>query len=456
MKIINTSLFLFLFQIYFLFITQSYAQDSLYLVGTITGESYDKRIIDVRGIGDVNGDGYDDFMITYRNNVMKLFLGSPTLDLLPDITFNPPGNDTTLFIGISSDIGDVNNDGYDDFTIRGSFGTFPKGKVFFYLGGEIIDTIPVAEFYEPWIQDYFGLTVAGMGDINKDGFDDFIICSNYNWSNGHGFAYLFWGGDTISWERSLTFASPQDTIDDFFGTTVANVGDINNDEFNDIAISATSWGAFSDTGKVYIYYGGDTISTIPYNTLIGDEVTNIGDINGDERTEFAILSLQQGTHIYFSLDSVEAFIGGNFSSGNINNDEFGDFIIGNTDYRNSSGVMVGGAFVYLGSENLDSVYEFKLEGENQWGEFSKTMSTADINGDGFDELFVLAPGYPDYQDPLGKVYIYSYKNIVGAKNNEKNLPINFKLYQNYPNPFNPKTVIGYRLSVTGFILLKVY
>src|SRR5690606_34320058 len=224
----------------------------------------------------------------------------------------------------------------------------------------------------------------------------------------------------------------------------------------DIAISATSWGAFSDTGKVYIYYGGDTISTIPYNTLIGDEVTNIGDINGDERTEFAILSLQQGTHIYFSLDSVEAFIGGNFSSGNINNDEFGDFIIGNTDYRNSSGVMVGGAFVYLGSENLDSVYEFKLEGENQWGEFSKTMSTADINGDGFDELFVLAPGYPDYQNPLGKVYIYSYKNIVDVENDKKNLLINFNLNQNYPNPFNPETVISYRLSVTGFISIKVY
>src|SRR5690554_3355467 len=153
MKIINTSLFLFLFQIYFLFITQSYAQDSLYLVGTITGESYDKRITDVRGIGDVNGDRYDDFMITYRNNVMKLFLGSPTLDLLPDITFNPPGNDTTLSIGTSSGIGDVNNDGFDDFTIRGSFSEYPKGKVFLYFGAETIGTIPVTEFYEPWIED---------------------------------------------------------------------------------------------------------------------------------------------------------------------------------------------------------------------------------------------------------------------------------------------------------------
>jgi hypothetical protein len=32
----------------------------------------------------------------------------------------------------------------------------------------------------------------------------------------------------------------------------------------------------------------------------------------------------------------------------------------------------------------------------------------------------------------------------------------FVLFQNYPNPFNPNTVIGYRLSVNGYITLKVY
>ncbi|MBS3944588.1 MAG: T9SS type A sorting domain-containing protein, partial [Melioribacter sp.] len=32
----------------------------------------------------------------------------------------------------------------------------------------------------------------------------------------------------------------------------------------------------------------------------------------------------------------------------------------------------------------------------------------------------------------------------------------FMLYQNYPNPFNPNTVIGYQLSVGGYVQLKVY
>jgi len=40
--------------------------------------------------------------------------------------------------------------------------------------------------------------------------------------------------------------------------------------------------------------------------------------------------------------------------------------------------------------------------------------------------------------------------------NEKFLPNNFILYQNYPNPFNGESVISYRLSVAGYVTLKIY
>ncbi|MBK9334558.1 MAG: T9SS type A sorting domain-containing protein [Ignavibacteria bacterium] len=44
-------------------------------------------------------------------------------------------------------------------------------------------------------------------------------------------------------------------------------------------------------------------------------------------------------------------------------------------------------------------------------------------------------------------------NIINPINET---PENFKLFQNYPNPFNPKTIISFQLSVTGFIIIKVY
>jgi len=44
-------------------------------------------------------------------------------------------------------------------------------------------------------------------------------------------------------------------------------------------------------------------------------------------------------------------------------------------------------------------------------------------------------------------------NIINPTNET---PENFKLFQNYPNPFNPETIISFQLSVTGFIIIKVY
>ncbi len=149
------------------------SQDSLYLVGTITNESVAKRITEVKGIGDVNGDGYDDFMVTTFNNEVKLYLGSSTFNLTPSIIFHYPGKDSLHTSENCAGIGDVNGDGYNDFLIRGHFGDwgFPEGKVFLYYGGSTIDTIPKYEFYERWIQDWFGLFMEGVGDTNKDGFD---------------------------------------------------------------------------------------------------------------------------------------------------------------------------------------------------------------------------------------------------------------------------------------------
>ncbi len=123
------------------FFPETKAQDSLYLVDTITGESYQKRITNVDRVGDVNGDGYDDFMIASRTGkirkdmgIVQLFLGSSTLDLTPDVTFHYPCCDTLNNLGNASEIGDVNGDGYDDFAISGYFGDFgfAKGKVFLY------------------------------------------------------------------------------------------------------------------------------------------------------------------------------------------------------------------------------------------------------------------------------------------------------------------------------------
>lgn len=128
----------------------SRCQDSLYLIGTITGESTENNITDVKGIGDVNDDEYEDYIVISKFHA-KLYLGSSIMALIPGVIFHYPGKDSvdTFFVECGG-IGDANGDGYADFAIRGSFSDWgsPKGKVFVYLGGKTIDTIPKYEFYD--------------------------------------------------------------------------------------------------------------------------------------------------------------------------------------------------------------------------------------------------------------------------------------------------------------------
>jgi len=84
--------------------------------------------------------------------------------------------------------------------------------------------------------DQFGLSVAGAGDVNGDGFADVIVGARFKNGTLYGAAYIYYGGPGADASPDLTLTGAVHS--DGFGNSVAGAGDINGDGFADVIVGA--------------------------------------------------------------------------------------------------------------------------------------------------------------------------------------------------------------------------
>ncbi|MEW5761567.1 MAG: integrin alpha, partial [Candidatus Thermoplasmatota archaeon] len=147
--------------------------------------------------------------------------------------------------------------------------------------------------------DNFGWSVAGKGDVNKDGFGDIVIGAPNNDAKGvdAGRVYIYYGGYDENVDVILTGSSDYDN----FGNSVAIVGDLNKDGYDDVLVGAPQFGKYKGTGYAELFFGGSPMNYIP------DIRFDIGNISHPELYAFG-----------FSVSS----------AGDVNNDSYPDIIIG--------------------------------------------------------------------------------------------------------------------------------
>ncbi|XP_011901584.1 PREDICTED: integrin alpha-3 isoform X2 [Cercocebus atys] len=98
---------------------------------------------------------------------------------------------------------------------------------------------------------YFGSAIA-LADLNNDGWQDLLVGAPYYFERKEevgGAVYVFMNqaGTSFPAHPSLLLHGPSGSA---FGLSVASIGDINQDGFQDIAVGAP----FEGLGKVYIYH----------------------------------------------------------------------------------------------------------------------------------------------------------------------------------------------------------
>jgi hypothetical protein len=106
--------------------------------------------------------------------------------------------------------------------------------------------------------DDMGHAVAGAGDVNDDGFDDFLIGAPGAYA-GAGFAAGVFGADlapVLVPAVQLLGTAPGDAA----GTAVSAAGDVNGDGFDDIAVGAPySDLTAEDAGAAYLVWGANDL-----------------------------------------------------------------------------------------------------------------------------------------------------------------------------------------------------
>lgn len=325
--------------------------------------------------------------------------------------------------------GDINGDGTDDLLVASPsegdeclFVDFCRGRLRVFLGGADVDgnlTLAPAEITDPGVNTslYGFLSLSIVPSLNGDAFDD-VVAFGYADDFSEFVDVLYGQGaapylDAANRVR-FTFPSNHSVL------RVSSIGDVNNDDQPDLAVITRLVGS-PEVEQVFVIFGTGTDLVGPIdvgiggpnvailsstNSGVGFAMTGLGDVTGDGIDDFAIDGAAPDNRIYvvpgretWPDSSVGAFVeldglpgptcvgdcGAELSSGDLNGD-------GRTDLV-ALDISSTRVFLQNTSNAFPATQSYSLlvgGGRNTTVSRRGGLAVSDINGDGFDDVFVTA------------------------------------------------------------------
>ncbi len=266
----------------------------LFVTHRIPGNGYTIKTYPASRPSDFNGDGYNDFLcVHYENGLtrMKIMFGGAEFDTIPDWSSNQfEPNSPSFRTG-----GDVNGDGYDDFILNGKT---------LYLGGDPMDTTALWTYESPDTTDRRLHSFVLFPDVNNDGYDDWGCYWTENTEQyNHDGWYLFYGsahpdfipdvdleGSHSIWDTSGELCGGDINGDGLGDVITINRGGYGND--GELHIHFGSRRGINRTPSISV----NCVEQYGEEKSYGFKIGSIGDYNNNGKNDFFISEYFWGSH----------------------------------------------------------------------------------------------------------------------------------------------------------------
>lgn len=367
-------------------------------------------------IGDIDEDGVTDFATTaigYRGASGKVYAysGKTGKEL-----FSHVGKPASILGNGAAGVGDVNADGTPDLAVCG-----PGGKGFVeVLSGKDGSTITYIEGDDT--TSAFGSKICGVGDINRDGHDDFVVTAMRakGKADQSGACYGYSGKDG----KRLFQIDGEETGDQFGSGASCN----REAKGRLLAVGAQDAGP-GNRGQVYVYSldGGSpvlkfTVKPDENSTDLGQMFLSFpGDANGDGVKDLfcsdfnyvtegratgriLLISGHDGSVIRTIVGQVpgEGLGTSNSDAGDVDGDGVGDLIVG--AWQNAQGARSGGrTYLYSGKTGKTLTQWTCKQAGDTFG--FDAIGIGDVNGDGRVDFAVTSAWSNIKGSKTGRVFV---------------------------------------------------